>query len=180
VAFLDEFKKFAMRGNVVDLAIGFTVGAAFTTIARSLVDDLLMPPVGLVLGRSDFSDFYWLLRADTEAAPPYATLADAQAAGAVTVNYGLFINALLTFLIVALAMFLVIRGINRIDRELERRSGAAEPEPGEPETKKCPFCLATVPFQATRCPQCTSTLEPAPADQARPAAEPPPAPGPPA
>jgi large conductance mechanosensitive channel len=179
VAFLGEFKKFAMRSNVVDLAIGFTVGAAFTTIARSLVDDVLMPPLGLVLGRSDFSDFYWLLRPGTEAAPPYATLADAQAAGAVTLNYGLFINALLTFLIVALAMFLVIRGINRIDRELERRSGAAEPEPGEPETKKCPFCLATVPFKATRCPQCTSALEPAPPGRAPAAAEPPPAPGPP-
>jgi large conductance mechanosensitive channel len=179
VAFLGEFKKFAMRGNVVDLAIGFTVGAAFTIIARSLVDDLLMPPLGLALGRSDFSDFYWLLRAGTEAAPPYATLADAQAAGAVTLNYGLFINALLTFVIVALAMFLVIRGINRLDRELERRSGAAEPEPGEPETKKCPFCLATVPFKATRCPQCTSALEPAPPGRAPVAAEPPPAPGPP-
>jgi len=126
VAFLGEFKKFAMRGNVVDLAVGFTVGAAFTTIARSLVDDILMPPAGLVLGRTDFSDLYWLLRAGTEAPPPYATLADAQAAGAVTLNYGLFINAVLTFLIVAVAMFLVIRGINRVDRELERRSGAAE------------------------------------------------------
>lgn len=176
MAFVEEFKKFAMRGNVVDLAVGFTVGAAFTTIARSLVDDILMPPVGLVLGRSDFSDLYWLLRAGPEAASPYATLADAQAAGAVTLNYGLFVNAVLTFLIVALAIFLAIRGINRIDRELERHSGAAEPEPGEPETKKCPYCLMTVPYKATRCPQCTSPLGAGGPGQAPAAAEPPPAP----
>lgn len=180
MAFVGEFKKFALRGNLVDMAIGFTVGAAFTTIARSLVDDVLMPPLGLLLGRSDFTDLYWLLRPGTEAAPPYATLADAQAAGAVTLNYGLFVNAVLTFLIVALAMFVVIRGINRVDRELERRSGAAEPAPGDPDTKKCPFCLATVPFKATRCPQCTSTLETAPPDRAPTAAETPAAPGRPA
>lgn len=179
MAFMGEFKKFAMRGNMVDLAIGFTVGAAFTTIARSLVDDVLMPPVGLLLGRSDFSDLYALLRAGTEVAPPYATLADAQAAGAVTLNYGLFINAVLTFLIVALAMFAVIKGINRLDRELERRSGAGEPEPGEPDTKKCPFCLATVPYKATRCPQCTSALEEGRSGQPSPPATAPPAPGPP-
>ena len=157
-----EFRKFAMRGNVVDLAIGFTVGAAFTTIAKSLVDDIIMPPVGLALGRADFSDLYWLLKPGTEEAPPYATLADAQAAGAVTVNYGDFVNNVIAFLLIALAMFLIIKVINKIDRELEEASGAGAQEPGEPDTKKCPYCLSSVPFKATRCPQCTSELEPPP------------------
>lgn len=159
MAFLAEFRKFAMRGNVVDLAIGFTVGAAFTTIVRSLVDDLLMPPIGLALGRTDFSDFFVLLRPGTEEAAPYATLADAKAAGAVTLNYGLFINAVLAFLIVAFAMFLVIKAINRFHQRLERESGAGETGPKEPESKLCPFCLSTIPHKATRCPQCTSQLE---------------------
>lgn len=159
MAILAEFRKFAIRGNVVDLAIGFTVGAAFTTIARSLVDDILMPPVGLALGRTDFSDLYVLLRHGTEAAPPYATLADAKAAGAVTLNYGLFVNAILAFVIVAFAMFLVIQAINRFHQRLERESGAGETGPEEPESKLCPFCLSTIPHKATRCPQCTSQLE---------------------
>jgi large conductance mechanosensitive channel len=171
---LGEFRKFALRGNMVDLAIGFTVGAAFTTIARSLVDDVIMPPLGLLLGRSDFSDYFVLLRSETEAAPPYATLADAKAAGAVTLNYGQFVNAIIAFLLVALAMFVVIKAINRIDRQLERDSGAGETEPKEPDNKKCPFCLSTIPFKATRCPQCTSALE-----TGRKAEEPP-APAPPA
>lgn len=170
---LSEFKKFTLRGNLVDMAVGFTVGAAFTSIARSLVDDVIMPPVGLLLGRSDFSDLFWLLRAG-EAAPPYNTLADAQAAGAVTINYGVFVNAVLAFLLVAVAMFLVIRAINRIDRQLERDAGAAEAAPAEPETKKCPFCLTTIPAKATRCPQCTSNLEGGPGPAGAAEAEPPP------
>ena len=155
---LADFKKFAMRGNVVDMAVGFTVGAAFATIARSLVDDLLMPPIGLLLGGADFSDRFWLLRGGPEAPPPYATLADAQAAGAVTVNYGLFLNAVLTFLIVALAIYLLVHAVNKVEAEMEERFGEEAPQPGEPADKKCRYCLATIPFQATRCPQCTSQL----------------------
>jgi len=158
MSIVSEFKKFTLRGNLVDMAVGFTVGAAFTTIARSLVDDVIMPPVGLLLGRSDFSDQFLLLRAGETAPPPYSTLADAQAAGAVTINYGVFVNAVLAFLLVAVAMFLVIRAINRAERVLEREAGASEAEPAEPETKKCPYCLTTIPHKASRCPQCTSQL----------------------
>lgn len=178
MSLVSEFKKFALRGNLVDMAVGFTVGAAFTSIARSLVDDVVMPPVGLLLGRSDFSDLFWLLRAGEAELPPYATLADAQAAGAVTINYGLFVNAVLAFLLVALAMFLVMRAINRIDRQLERDAGAAEAAPAEPESKKCPYCLTTIPFKATRCPQCTSDLTDGRGPAGEVAAEPPPLPGP--
>lgn len=155
----EEFKKFAMRGNVVDLAVGFTVGAAFSTVARSLVDDIIMPPVGLLLGGADFADMFITLQAGAESAPPYATLADAQAAGAVTWNYGLFFNSILTFLIVALAMFFLIRVINRIDEEVEEE---AEEAPELPSDKKCPYCLQTIPYKAIRCPHCTSELEATP------------------
>lgn len=155
----NEFKQFALRGNLVDLAVGFTVGAAFTSVARSLVDDLLMPPVGLLLGRSDFSDLYVLLRAGEAAPPPYPTRAAAEAAGAVTLDYGHFINSLLAFAVAALAMFAVMKAINRLDRRLERESGAAETSPEEPANKKCPFCLSTIPVKARRCPQCTSHLD---------------------
>lgn len=155
----NEFKQFALRGNLVELAVGFTVGAAFTSVARSLVDDLLMPPLGLLLGRSDFSDLYVLLRAGEAAPPPYATQAAAEAAGAVTLDYGHFINTVLAFAVVALAMFLVIQAINRLDRRLERESGAAEAPPEEPTSKKCPHCLSTIPSKARRCPQCTSHLD---------------------
>jgi len=153
-----DFKKFALRGNVVDMAVGFTVGAAFATVARSLVDDLLMPPIGLLLGNVDFSDRFWLLRAGGGAQPPYANLADAQAAGAVTLNYGQFLNAALTFLIVALAVYFVVRAVNKVDAELEEHFGAEPPQPGEPAEKKCRYCLTTIPYRATRCPQCTSDL----------------------
>lgn len=163
-SWVNEFKKFALRGNLVDLAVGFTVGAAFTTIAKSLVSDIVMPPVGLLLGRNDFSDLYLLLRAGEAAAPPYASLTAAQEAGAVTVNYGVFFNSVLAFLVVALVMFLVIRGMNRIERQLERESGAGETAPEEPDNKKCPHCLSTVPFKASRCPQCTSRLGGPPAE----------------
>lgn len=178
MSLVSEFQKFALRGNLVDMAVGFTVGAAFTTIARSLVDDVIMPPVGLLLGRSDFSDLFWQLRPGDAAPPPYATLAEAQAAGAVTINYGLFINAVLAFVLVALAMFLVIRAINRIDRQLERDAGAAETAPAEPESKKCPYCLSTIPSKATRCPQCTSDLASGWSPAGEVEAEPPPLPGP--
>jgi len=157
---IDEFKSFAMRGNVVDLAVGFTVGAAFSTVARSLVDDIIMPPVGLLIGQ-DFADSFIVLQEGNPeiAAQPYETLALAQEAGAVTWNYGLFINTIITFLIVALAMFLIIRFINRLDAQLEEEFGEQPKEPSEPANKKCPYCLQTIPYRATRCPQCTSHLE---------------------
>jgi large conductance mechanosensitive channel len=147
---LKEFKEFALRGNVVDMAIGIVIGAAFGTIVTSLVDDIITPPIGLLLGRVDFSNLYVLLKAG-DPAPPYASLADAQAAGAVTINYGLFISTVIGFLIVAFVVFLIIRGINRIRREEE-----APPE--EPTTKECPYCFSEISIQATRCAYCTSEL----------------------
>jgi len=148
---LEEFKKFLQRGNLVDMAVGIAVGTAFATIAKSLVTDIIMPPVGLALGGVEFSDLFWLLRAG-EPAGPYLTLADAQAAGAVTVNYGVFINNVLAFLIIAATFFMIVRTLNRMQQE--------EPgTPAEPTTKTCPYCIHTIPLSATRCPQCTSQLE---------------------
>lgn len=163
----EEFKKFALRGNVVDLAVGFTVGAAFSTVARSLVDDIIMPPIGLLTGGADFADMFVVLQAGPDAAPPYATLADAQAAGAVTWNYGVFINNVLIFLIVALAMFYLIRLVNRLDQQMEEEFAPqkADEGPKQPSNKKCPYCLQTIPYKATRCPQCTSHLDANPEGQ---------------
>lgn len=158
MSFVADFKKFALRGNLVDLAIGFTVGAAFSTVAKSLVNDILMPPVGLVLGNVDFSDLFLVLRAGSEELPPYVTVEDAQAAGAVTLNYGEFINNLIALLIVALAMFLIIKAYNAIENRLEEELGEEKP-PGEPENKKCPHCRMTIPYRASRCGHCTSELE---------------------
>ena len=142
-----EFKEFAMRGNVVDMAVGIIIGGA---IVKSLVADVLMPPIGLLLGGVDFSDLFITLKQGATAGP-YATLAAAKSAGAVTVSYGLFINAVISFLIVAFAVFLLIKGINQLQRKKE------EP-PAEPTTKDCPFCLSTIAIKATRCPHCTSEL----------------------
>ena len=148
---LDEFKKFAVKGNVVDMAVGIIIGGAFGTIVKSLVDDVLMPFIGLLLGGVDFSDLFIVLKDGAEAVAPYATLADAQAAGAVTVNYGLFVNNVVAFLIVALAVFFLVKGINRLkDQE--------EAPPAEPTTKACPFCATDIPIAASRCPHCTSEL----------------------
>jgi large conductance mechanosensitive channel len=147
---LKEFKEFILRGNVVDMAVGIIIGAAFGTIVTSLVNDVIMPPIGLLLGGVDFSNLFVLLKAGSPAAP-YASLADAQAAGAVTINYGLFINAVISFLIVAFVIFLLIRSINRMRRE-------EEAPPPEPTTKECPYCLSTIPIKATRCAHCTSEL----------------------
>lgn len=146
---LKEFKAFIMRGNVLDLAVGIIIGAAFGTIVKSLVDDVIMPPIGLALGNVDFSNLYVLLKEGVKAAPPYASLADAKAAGAVTLNYGLFINNLVTFVIVAFAIFLVVRAANRL-----RPPEAA----AAPNTRDCPYCRMPIPVAATRCPQCTSDL----------------------
>ena len=145
---LKEFKEFAMRGNVLDLAVGIIIGGAFGTIVKSLVDDVLMPPIGLLLGNVDFADLFLMLKAGPKAAPPYATLAEAQAAGAVTINYGLFFNAVIAFLIVAFAVFLVVRAANRLQ---PKEAPAAT-------TKDCPYCRMAVPLAATRCPHCTSEL----------------------
>lgn len=152
-----DFKKFALRGNIVDLTIGFTVGAAFTTIVKSFVSDILMPPVGLLTGQSDFSDKFIVLREGANAAMPYVTLAEAQAAGAVTLNYGMFINNAIAFLLVALAVFLLVRVINKVDDAMQAEVDEA-PAPEDPPTKKCPFCRSNIDFKAIRCPACTSHL----------------------
>lgn len=157
-AIWNEFKSFALRGNVVDLAVGFTVGAAFTTIAKSLVNDIIMPPVGLLIGQAEMSDLFWLLKAGSEQAAPYPTLADAQAAGAVTINYGIFINNVIAFLVIALVMFMLIRSINHLENEIEDELGY-EDEAVQPTTKKCPYCISTISRRASRCPECTSELE---------------------
>lgn len=138
-----EFKEFVLRGNVVDLAVGFIMGAAFSNIVSSLVRDVLMPPIGLLLGRVDFANLFINLSGGD-----YATLAEAQAAGAATINYGVFINTLIEFLIVAFALFLLIRQVNRLQRQPE----------AAPTTKGCPYCFSTIPIQASRCPNCTSQL----------------------
>jgi large conductance mechanosensitive channel len=150
---LKEFKEFIMRGNVVDLAVGVIIGGAFGTIVSSLVADIIMPPIGLLLGNVDFSNLFILLKAGAEAAGPYATLADAQAAGAVTMNVGIFLNAVISFLIVALAVFMVVKAVNRLQREEE------ETAPAAPTTKACPFCCTDIPIEAVRCPHCTSNLK---------------------
>ncbi len=146
-----EFKEFAMRGNVVDMAVGIIIGASFGGIIKSLVADVIMPPIGLLLGGVDFANLFLTLKEGAKAAGPYASLADAQAAGAVTVNVGLFINTIISFLIVAFAMFLVIRGMNRMKRETPAPAAA-------PTTKECPFCCTSIPVKARRCPSCTSQL----------------------
>ena len=152
---MEEFKKFALRGNVMDLAVGFIVGAAFTTVVRSLVDDIIMPPIGLLIGGLDLSQLFILLRAGTPA-PPYATVAQAQEAGAVTMNVGLFLNNLISFIIVAFAVFLMVRALASLQRKEEEQPEAA--------TKPCPYCFTTIDGRATRCPECTSELpEAAPA-----------------
>ena len=147
---LEEFKKFAMRGNVVDMAVGIIIGGAFGTIVKSLVADVIMPPVGLLLGGVDFTDLFLTLK-EGATAGPYATLAMAQEAGAVTISYGIFINSVISFLIVAFAVFLLIRGINNMQAEEE----VAEEEPTE---KDCPYCLSSIAIKATRCPNCTSEI----------------------
>jgi len=147
---LKEFKEFAMRGNVVDMAVGIIVGAAFSTIIKSLVSDVIMPPIGLLLGNVDFANLFVVLKEGAETGP-YSSLADAQAVGAVTINYGVFVDTVISFVIVALAVFLLVRNINRLRRE-------EEAPPAEPTTKECPYCLSVIAIKATRCPHCTSEL----------------------
>ncbi|HKI82830.1 MAG TPA: large conductance mechanosensitive channel protein MscL [Candidatus Krumholzibacteria bacterium] len=147
---LKEFKEFAIKGNAVDMAVGIIIGAAFSTIVKSLVADIIMPPIGLLLGGVDFSNLFVVLKRGAEVAGPYESLVAAQEAGAVTVNIGVFINTIISFLIVAFAVFFVVRSINRLKRE------EPAPAPAEPTTKECPQCLSTIPLKATRCAFCTS------------------------
>jgi large conductance mechanosensitive channel len=145
-----EFKEFAMKGSVLDMAVGIIIGAAFGGIVQSFVTDILMPPIGLLLGHVDFANLFILLGAGA-AEGPFASLAQAQAAGAVTFNYGLFINKVINFLIVAFALFLVVRSMNRLRKKQEAAAPPAE-------TKECPFCLSVIPLKARRCPHCTSEV----------------------
>jgi large conductance mechanosensitive channel len=147
---LKEFKEFVMRGNVVDMAVGVIIGAAFGAIIKSAVDDVLMPPLGMLMGGVDMSNFFAVLK-EGSTPGPYASPAVAKAAGAVTVNYGLFVNTVINFVIVAFAVFLLIRVVNG----LRRQAPAVEPPPA---TKECPFCVSAIPMKATRCAHCTSQL----------------------
>jgi large conductance mechanosensitive channel len=149
---LKEFKEFAMKGNVLDMAIGIIIGAAFGTIVKSLVSDVIMPPIGLLLGNVDFSSLYILLKSGAKVAGPYASLADAQAAGAVTLNYGVFVNSIVSFLIIAFSVFLIVKSVNQFKRKEETPAAA-------PATKSCPHCYTVIPVQATKCPACTSELK---------------------
>lgn len=143
---IDEFKKFAVKGNMLDMAIGVAIGAAFNNVINSLVADILMPPVGFLMGNVDFSQYYINLSGGA-----YDSLADAQAEGAATLNYGLFLNNLMNFFLVALALFLIIRWYNRLSRKQDEKTEAA--------VKSCPYCRMDIPKDATRCPQCTSELK---------------------
>ncbi|MGD2165406.1 MAG: large-conductance mechanosensitive channel protein MscL [Anaerolineae bacterium] len=144
---LKEFKAFALRGNVLDLAIGIIIGGAFGNIVNSFVSDILMPPIGLLLGNTGFSALFINLSGGR-----YASLAAAEEAGAATINYGLFINAVIDFIIIAFALFLIIRQVNRLQRREDEK-------PADPTTRECPFCLTEIAIKATRCPHCTSQLE---------------------
>jgi large conductance mechanosensitive channel len=143
-----EFKEFVMKGNMLDMAVGIVIGAAFGVIITSLVTDVIMPPIGLLLGGIDFSNILLVLK-EGKVAGPYATVAAAKAAGAVTMNWGVFFNTIINFLIVAAAIFLLVKGVNKMRRE----------KVADPTTKECPFCLSAIPIKATRCPHCTSELK---------------------
>jgi large conductance mechanosensitive channel len=143
---LQEFKEFATKGNMFDMAVGIILGAAFGKVVSSMVNDILMPPIGKLMGHLDFSNFFINL-----SGTPYATLADAKKAGAAVISYGMFCNTLLEFLIAAFAVFLLIKQINRLRRPA--------PAPAAPTTRECPFCVSTISLKATRCPNCTSQLQ---------------------
>jgi large conductance mechanosensitive channel len=148
---LKDFKEFAMRGNVIDMAVGIIIGAAFGGIVNSLVSDMIMPPIGLLLGNIDFSNLFLILR-EGKVAGPYASLAAAKAAGAVSINYGFFINTIISFIIVAFSVFLLVKSINKLRRQ-------EEAPPPVPTTKECTYCFSSIPIKATRCPHCTSELK---------------------
>jgi len=146
-----EFREFAIKGSVIDMAVGIIIGAAFGTIVNSLVLDVIMPPIGLLLGNVDFSNIFVVLK-EGKVAGPYASVAAAKAAGAVTINFGVFVNTIISFIIVAFAVFLLVRTINRLRRQEEA------PAP-IPTMKECTYCFSTIPIKATRCPNCTSELK---------------------
>lgn len=152
MSMIKEFKEFAVKGNVVDMAVGIIIGGAFGTIVKSLVGDVIMPPIGLLLGNVDFSQLFLVLSSGSTPGP-YTTVTEAQIAGAVTINYGVFINSVISFLIVAFAVFMLIRAINKLKRE-------EEAPVVEPTTHDCPFCCSTISLKATRCPNCTSEIIP--------------------
>ncbi len=145
MGFIGEFRDFAMKGNVLDMAVGIIIGAAFGGIVSSLVKDVIMPPIGMIMGGMNFADMFVALDGKT-----YATLTAAQAAAAPTINYGLFINAIINFIIVALAIFLLIRQVNAAKKK---------PAPPEPNSKECPFCRESIPKAAVKCSHCTSDLK---------------------
>jgi large conductance mechanosensitive channel len=149
---LKEFKEFAIKGNVIDMAVGIIIGAAFGTIVRSLVDEVIMPPIGILLGGVDFSALFIILK-EGSVAPPYSTLLEAKTAGAVTLNYGNFINNIITFVIVAFSVFILVKSINKMKRKRE------EIPPEAPTTKDCPYCYTKISVMASKCPACTTELK---------------------
>jgi large conductance mechanosensitive channel len=151
---LDDFKKFIARGNVIDMAVGIVIGASFGAIAKSLVDEVIMPPIGMLLGKVDFANLFIILREGAEAGP-YLTLDQAREAGAVAIGYGVFINTVITFLITAFAIFLLLRFITRVQEQARREEETAPPPPTK---KKCQFCYSEIDIEATRCAYCTSEL----------------------
>ncbi|MDD4876013.1 MAG: large conductance mechanosensitive channel protein MscL [Dehalococcoidales bacterium] len=153
---LKEFRQFIIRGNVVDMAVGIIVGIAFGALITSLVADILMPPIGLLVGNVDFANLFVVLKSGSPAAP-YASLADAKVAGAVTINYGVFVMAIISFIIIMFALFMIVRYINRLRYQVDRLK--EETAQAEPTIKECPFCFSSIPIKASRCPQCTSQLE---------------------
>ena len=151
---LKDFRDFVMRGNVLDMAVGIIIGAAFGTIVSSLVRDVIMPPIGWALGNVDFANLFFVIK-EGKTAAPYHSLAEAQAAGAVSINYGVFINTIISFLIVALAVFLIVRMVQRARTQFEAKKVEA---PAAPTIKDCPFCFSKININARRCPNCTSQL----------------------
>ena len=156
--FLSEFKKFAMRGNVMDMAVGIIIGAAFGKIVDSLVKDIIMPPLGIALGRINFADWFFVLKDGSKVAGPYESLTAATNAGAVTLNLGNFINTIISFIIVALAVFMLIKTMNTIQDKLDKKE-AKEKAEAPKTTKVCPYCCSEIPLEATRCPHCTSEIK---------------------
>ena len=153
---LKEFRQFIMRGNVVDMAVGIIIGVAFGAVVTSLVSDVIMPPIGLLVGNVDFTNLFAVLKNGSPVGP-YASLADAKTAGAVTINYGVFLIAVISFIIIAFAVFMIVRYVNRLRNQMDRQK--EESAKAEPTTKECPYCLSSIPLKASRCPQCTSQLE---------------------
>ncbi len=159
---LKDFQDFITRGNAIDLAIGIIIGAAFTAVVNSIVNNLIMPPFGAILTNTDFQDLFIILRQGEEALPPGATLQMAQEVGAVTFNYGLFISDLINFIIIGFGVFLIVKGIQKMEKRVERikelvAEGKETPDE-EPKEKNCPYCYKTIPFKAARCPFCTSHI----------------------